>query len=133
MMTRVLTLVALLATATVGWADEKDAKPGTGGPPPGKGYRRNEVPKAVPAKPVKSQPPVAAAKPQPGGIGKYVSQWARSGIRGPALAAKIHELHASLGVKSESPKPPVAKPATPYLPEVPMPKPKNPKKKGGGE
>jgi len=149
MTTRVLTLFALLAAATVGWADEKDAKPGTGGPPPGKGWRRNEVPEAVPAKPVRPQPPVAvsakppkpvkpqplvaAAKPQPGGIGKSVSQWARSGIRGPALAAKIHELQASSGMKSEPPKPPAVKPTKPYPPELPMPKPEKPKKKGGGE
>lgn len=150
MLIRVIPLAALLLSATAGWADEKDAKPGSGDPPPGKGWRKNE-PAAVPAKPVKPQPPVAetpkrtkpgkpqspvAAKPQPGGIGKSVSQWARSGIRGPALAAKIHELQASLGMKSGPPQPPAAKPVKPpkaYQPEVPAPLPKGPKKKGGAE
>ncbi len=109
------TLSVLLVFAGGAWADEKDVKPGTqAGPAPGKGWRKNETPTpAVPAPmgkgkleatptPTPETKAPAQMPPKEEGIGKYVSAWARSGIRGPQLAAKIHALQATM-VKQTNP------------------------------
>ena len=139
---KLFTLAVLLACAGGAWADEKDAKPGTPeGPPPGKGWRKNEKPlapapkgtgtlEATPAPKGKgySQTPAPKGKPntpasaKDDGIGPQVSAWARSGIRGPQLAAKIHQLQAT-----KAPAKPGKKPQEPVAP------PMTPKKKKGGD
>ena len=127
------------------------------GPPPGKGWRKGETPtptappalntpkkpgtdptpappgkkmKLPPAGPTPADPPPAApASPAPpqAGIGKYVSQWARSGITGVKLAAKIHELQAARATTPKTPPAPTIK-----QPE-PAPPPPTPKKKKGAK
>ena len=153
MIRTLLTTAVLLAC--VGWvaADEKgekDTKAGTaGGPPPGKGWRKNETPapatptpapkqkSVTPAPPAPKQPtPPTAAKKPDDGIGPTVSKWARAGIHGRELAAKIHQLQATRA-KTTSPLPTTTKPekkgkpeATPTPPTPPTPKSKKPKDKG---
>jgi hypothetical protein len=148
-MRRQLIATALLF-AGAGWvvADEKDAKPGTtGGPPPGKGWRKNEVPAPTPTptpapQPKKSPkvtptppPPKPAPAPTPPkeeGIGKYVSAWAHQGIHGTQLAAKIHQLQATMAKAAPTPTP-AKKPGKLEVTPPPV-TPKQPKKgKGGGE
>jgi len=144
------TLSMLLVFAGGAWADEKDekyAKPGAqAGPPPGKGWRKNEtptpaVPEVKPTAPVPKAkvetPPAPKAKapvptpPKEEGIGQQVSAWARSGIHGPQLAAKIHELQATMAKKDVPP--PTVKPAKPEVTPPTPPTPKKGPKKGGGE
>lgn len=152
---KLLTAAALVAGVLLlctGWAvadekDAKDAKPGTGGPPPGKGWRKNEAPAApapapnqgkyaVPTAPPAKGPTAKAPVPTPPkdeGIGATVSAWARSGIHGRELAARIHQLQA---VRAKTNPPPTAKPEKKGKPEVvPPTQPPTPKKKGkpGGE
>ncbi|VTU02242.1 unnamed protein product [Gemmataceae bacterium] len=132
---------ALIAVAlfTAAAADEKDAKPGTAGPPPGKGWRRNEAapapgPKAGPApKATKPAPPAAKPAPEPAseGIGPKVAAWAKSGIYGRQLAAMIHQLQATRAKQPVTPPAPAAKPKK-GQPEAPPPAaPKKPKKSKG--
>ncbi len=122
-------------------ADEKDAKPGTGGPPPGKGWRKNEVavapqPKYAPTpKPaptaVKPPAPVPAPK-KPDGIGSQVAAWAKSGIHGRQLAAMIHQLQAVRAKQQPTTPPPTVKPkkGQPEVAQPPTINPKKPKKDG---
>ncbi len=145
------TTVVLLLCAGSAWADEKDGKTGTpGGPPPGKGWRKNETPapavptpaptpkqKGVTPVPPPAKPPVTppTAKKPDDGIGQTVSKWARSGIHGRELAAKIHQLQAARAKTTSPTPPPTAKPEKKGKPEVTPTPPPTPKKKGkpGGE
>jgi hypothetical protein len=108
---------ALLVCAGGALGVEKDAKGGAGGPPPGKGWRKNEpaptpapMPKKKGVTPTPPAPPVAKAPAKPAdGIGQQVSAWARSGIHGVQLAARIHQLQATRA-ESPSPAPPAPAP-----------------------
>jgi hypothetical protein len=148
-MIRTLLTAVLFVGAAWAVADEKDSKPGTpgtaGGPPPGKGWRKNETPAPVPTPtpspkqkgvtpvpPAPKQPanPPTAKKPDDG-IGPIVSKWARAGIHGRDLAARIHQLQATRTKAT----PPTTKPEKKSKPEVTPTPPPTPKKKGkpGGE
>ena len=141
---KLLIAAVLFACAGRAVADEKDEKgkqPGaTAGPPPGKGWRKNEPPAPTPAPtpapkgktpapPAKepAKPPVAKTpeKKPDDGIGPTVSKWAKSGIHGRELAAKIHQLQAARA--KTTPTPPATKPGK-KQPE-PTPPPTTPKKK----
>ncbi|MBA4192259.1 MAG: hypothetical protein C0467_30180 [Planctomycetaceae bacterium] len=141
-----LTAAILLAFASGASADEKDgkyAKPGTqSGPPPGKGWRKNEplvspTQMATPAPnkgPLAVKPPALVPQKKAEGIGTQVSTWARSGIHGRQLAARIHKLQATHANTSPVPLPPTVK-SKEELPKVPPPpvyskKPKKDGKKG---
>ncbi len=130
----------------------KEAQPDLrAGPPPGKGWRKGETPTptALPASnapkktgtdPTPAPPdkkmklpsvaptPAAPAQPAPphAGIGKYVSQWARSGITGVRLATKIHELQAARATTPNIAPTPATKKQPEPVPPAPTPK----KKKG---
>ncbi|WP_439625357.1 hypothetical protein [Gemmata sp.] len=134
-------LVAAVLFAAVGAvaADEKDAKPGTAGPPPGKGWRKNEAPlapapKTAPA-PKATKPAPMAVKPEPEpaseGIGPKVSAWAKSGIHGRQLAAMIHQLQATRAKQPATPPAPTAKPKKGQPDVAPPAPPKKPKKSKG--
>ena len=132
---KLFTMAVLLAFAGGAWADEKDAKPDTqAGPPPGKGWRKNEAPPATPAPAPKGKGKLEATPAPKGkgyapapakddGIGPQVSALARSGIHGPQLAARIHQIQATMPKKTE----PGKKQAAPIPPTTPK------KKKGGDD
>jgi len=142
-----LTVTVLFALAGGVAADEKAekyAKPGTqSGPPPGKGWRKNETPvppapMAIPApkkSPMAVKPPAPVPQKKEDGIGPQVSAWARSGIHGRQLAAMIHQLQAVRAKQAPVAPQPTVKPGkgkpevTPPAPITPKKKPKNEKSK----
>ena len=132
-------------------ADEKSKPEEGSGPPPGKGWRKSEAavapgqkqkppPTLKPEKPAppmgklgKNAPPTGkAVKAEDDGIGQQVSQWARSGIHGPQLAAMIHKLQATKSKVAPTVSP-GKKPGKPEASPLPGTKPGKGKPKYKGE